>query len=193
MKKVGIIIKTTLILFLITSVSALLLAFVNDKTAPIIAENDAINKQNALKKVIEAERFEEIEINSDFSAIAYKYGCEIDGVYIAKDADGNKAGVCSILTGNGYSSGLQVAVGADTEARATAIEIIASSETPGLGQNASKPAFTEQFKGMNAGIGVVKSGANDTQINALSGATLTSEGVTRLVNAALEIARKEAE
>lgn len=193
MKKVGTVIKTTIILFLITSVSALLLAFVNDKTAPIIAENDAINKQNALKKVIDAEIFDEIEINNDFSAIAYKYGCELDGVYIAKDSGGNKVGVCSILTGSGYSSGLQVAVGADCDANATAVEIIASSETPGLGQNASKPAFIDQFVGMHAGIGVVKSGANDTQINALSGATLTSEGVTRLVNAALEIARKEAE
>lgn len=193
MKKASVIIKTTLILFLITSVSALLLAFVNDKTAPIIAVNESINRQNALKKVINAETFEDIELTDDLKSIAKKYGCELNGVYSAKDADGKSVGICSILSGSGYDSGLQIAVGADSEQKASGIEIISSNETPGLGQNASKPAFREQFIGKKAGIGVVKSGADDTQINALSGATLTSNGVTRIVNAALEIAQKEAE
>lgn len=193
MKKASVIIKTSLILFLITAISALLLAFVNDKTAPIIAVNEEANRQKALKTVIDAETFENAEITDDLKSIAEKYGCELNGVYTAKDADGNKIGVCSILTGSGYAGGLQIAVGADKEAKASGIEIITSGETPGLGQNASKPAFKDRFKGKSAGISVVKSGANDTQINALSGATLTSEGVTRIVNAALEIAQKEAE
>ena len=165
----------------------------NDKTAPIIAVNEEANRQKALKTVIDAETFENAEITDDLKSIAEKYGCELNGVYTAKDADGNKIGVCSILTGSGYAGGLQIAVGADKEAKASGIEIITSGETPGLGQNASKPAFKDRFKGKSAGISVVKSGANDTQINALSGATLTSEGVTRIVNAALEIAQKEAE
>ena len=192
MKKASVIIKTSLILFLITAISALLLAFVNDTTAPIIAVNEEANRQKALKTVIDAETFENAEITDDLKSIAEKYGCELNGVYTAKDADGNKIGVCSILTGSGYAGGLQIAVGADKEAKASGIEIITSGETPGLGQNASKPAFKDRFKGKSAGISVVKSGANDTQINALSGATLTSEGVTRIVNAALEIAQKEA-
>lgn len=193
MKKAIVIIKTSLILFLITSIAALLLAFVNDKTAPIIAQNEAADRQNALKNVIAAESFENIDITSDFEAVAEKYGCTLNGVYAAKDADGTQIGVCSILTGSGYDSGLQIAVGADAQAKASGIEIITSNETPGLGQNASKPVFKDQFIGKSTGIGVVKSGANDTQINAMSGATLTSEGITRLVNAALEIARKEIE
>ena len=126
MKKASVIIKTSLILFLITAISALLLAFVNDKTAPIIAVNEEANRQKALKTVIDAETFENAEITDDLKSIAEKYGCELNGVYTAKDADGNKIGVCSILTGSGYAGGLQIAVGADKEAKASGIELITS-------------------------------------------------------------------
>ena len=48
--------------------------------------------------------------------------------------------------------------------------------------------FKSQYKGKTDGIEVVKSGADGNRINAISGATLTSNGVTRIVNAALKIA-----
>ena len=64
MKKAAIVIKTTLILFIITSVSALLLAFVNEKTAPLIAANELKSQQEALKKVMpDAAEFEEYELD----------------------------------------------------------------------------------------------------------------------------------
>lgn len=189
MKKTAVIIKTTLILFLITSVSALLLAFVNEKTAPLIEQNASIKQSNALKAVMpDAADFEEVNIDNTLKDTASEYKCEINNVYLAKNSSGEKVGVCSILTTSGYDSGLQIAVGVDGDMKVTDIQIIASNETPGLGQNASKSEFKDQYKGKGAELSVVKSGANENQINAISGATLTSNGVTRIVNTALKIA-----
>ena len=189
MNKLGVIIKTTIILFLITSVSALLLAFVNEKTAPLIEQNESIKQSNALQAIMpDASDFEPVEADDEMKDAASEYKCEINNVYVAKNASGETEGVCSILTTSGYDSGLQIAVGVDNDKKVTDIQIISSNETPGLGQNASKPEFKDQFKGKDTLLSVVKSGAKDEEINAISGATLTSNGVTRIVNSALKIA-----
>lgn len=190
MKKAVVIIKTTLILFFITSISALLLAFVNAKTAPIIEKNENEKQSLALKAVMpDAVDFKEISISDEMEKISYEAECEINSVYEALSGDGKMIGTCSIITGSGYSSGLCIAVGVDSELKVTDIKIISSSETPGLGQNASKEDFKGQYKGKNGELSVVKSGAKDNEINALSGATLTSKGVTDIVNLAVLTAK----
>ena len=59
------------------------------------------------------------------------------------------------------------------------------SETSGLGSNASKPAFKDQFIGKSGTLAVSKDGG---EIEALTGATITSRGVTESVNSALAAA-----
>ena len=190
MKKIAEIIKTTLILFLITSISALLLAFVNEKTAPIIAKNEVEKQTQALRTIMsDAADFKEISISDEMDKLAYDKNCEVNGVYEALSDNGEVIGICSIITGSGYESGLNIAVGVNKEMQVSDIQIISSSETPGLGQNASKAEFKEQYKGKSGGLSVVKSGAKDNEINAISGATLTSNGVTEIVNLAVEIAK----
>ena len=75
-----------------------------------------------------------------------------------------------------------------------AVEILdVSSETPGLGQNAAKESFYGQFSGISGGsdITVVKSGGGDMlQINAITGATITSRAVTKAVNEARKYSEK---
>ena len=68
----------------------------------------------------------------------------------------------------------------------TAIDILEHSETPGLGANSTKDEFKKRFKGKQAGIEVVKNSPKDNDIQAISGATITSKAVTRAVNAAIE-------
>lgn len=190
------IIKTALILFLITAIAALLLAIVNMKTAPLIEINNQKKITDALAAIMpEAKNFEEITDVSEYDGIAKKYDGEIQNLYIAKSENGENAGVCAIVETKGYDSGLTTAVGVNNN-KVTAIEIISHNETPGLGANAAKPEFTEQFSGKEKGIEAVKNGASENDIDAISGATLTSKGVTRSVNCVLEIAEqieKEAE
>ena len=63
-----------------------------------------------------------------------------------------------------------------------------SGETPGLGQNAAKESFYSQYAGLKKGVSLLKNGARaeNNEVDAVTGATITSTAVTRAVNAALD-------
>ncbi len=164
------ILRVGLILFVITAISALLLAFANDITAPIIEQNAKIKTENSMKLLIpEADEFEQKE-----------------NLYLAK-AGGELVGVCVISEGLGYGGTVQVMVGVDKEGKVAGIDILSHSETPGLGANADKPDFTNQFTAKTGNIKVAKTGG-ENEIQAISGATVTSNAVTKAVNDALAAA-----
>lgn len=184
------IIKNSVILLLITAIAAAMLAFVNSKTAPLIALNSQKKQETALMAVADnASEMQEVEITDEMRSIAEGYNAQLDCVYKSVNSIGELTGYCAVITTNGYDTGLQTAVGTNLNAKVCGVEIIASNETPGLGQNASKPEFTGQYKDKGFEIGVAKDGAGDNEINALSGATMTSNAVTGNVNAVLEISQ----
>ncbi len=165
------ILRVGFILFVITAVSALLLAYANDITAPIIEQNAKIKTENSMKLLIpEADEFEQKE-----------------NIYIAK-AGGETVGICVISEALGYGGTVQVMVGVDKEGKVAGIDILSHSETPGLGANADKPDFTNQFTGKTGTITVSKTGGGENEIQAISGATVTSNAVTKAVNEALTVA-----
>ena len=165
------ILRVGFILFVITAVSALLLAYANDITAPIIEQNAKIKTENSMKLLIpEADEFEQKE-----------------NIYLAK-TDGELVGVCVISEALGYGGTVQVMVGIDKEGKVAGIDILSHSETPGLGANADKPDFTNQFTGKTGNITVSKTGVGENEIQAISGATVTSNAVTKAVNDALTAA-----
>lgn len=171
------IIKVGFILFVITALSALLLAFANKITAPIIAENNRIKTEEAMRLVLpEAETFTKAGIDG------------VDEVYIGNVGD-NFVGVCVVSSANGYGGAVKVMTGISAEGEVTGIDILGHSETPGLGANAEKPEFKSQFAGKTTGIGVSRGKATGNEINAMSGATITSKAVTEAVNKALEAAQ----
>jgi electron transport complex protein RnfG len=92
--------------------------------------------------------------------------------------DGKPDVIAFEVTGKGFASdvGLMTAINVDTD-KFIGAGVTTHSETPGLGARAkSDPNFTAQFKGLpaSAPLKVTKDGG---QINALSGATITSRGV----------------
>ena len=165
------ILRVGFILFVITAVSALLLAYANDITAPIIEQNAKIKTENSMKLLIpEADEFEQKE-----------------NIYVAK-ASGELVGVCVISEALGYGGTVQVMVGVDKEGKVAGIDILSHSETPGLGANADNPDFTNQFTGKTGNITVSKTAGGENEIQAISGATVTSNAVTKAVNDALTAA-----
>ena len=97
-------------------------------------------------------------------------------------------GYAFTLSANGYGGAVKCVVGVEKGGKITAVEITdVSNETPGLGQNATKTSFTDQFKGKSAELSVVKSGAKENEVQAVTGATITSRAVTKSVNLALEL------
>ena len=63
--------------------------------------------------------------------------------------------------------------------------MVATAETSGLGSNASRPSFADQFIGQTGVVQVTKDGGT---INAITGATITSRGVCEAVTSAIAVA-----
>ena len=79
-------------------------------------------------------------------------------------------------------------MGIDNEGTVKGIELLKISETAGLGMKAKEDAFRNQFAGKNVTqFSYTKTGAaSDFEIDAISGATITTKAVTNAVNAGLE-------
>ncbi len=179
------------ILFAITALAAAMLAFVNAKTKPLIDENAIIKEQNAMNSVMEsAASFDEVEITADIEETAGRFGGTVEKAYLAKDASGNTVGACVITETSGYDVGIETVTGVDADNKVTGVDIIAMNETPGLGANAQNDAFKNQYIDKTGTVEVSKTAADDTHIQAISGATKTSRGVTNGVNIALSVSEK---
>ena len=89
----------------------------------------------------------------------------------------------------GYGGTIQVMTGISTEGDVTGVVILSHAATPGLGANAEKENFRDQFKqpAPENGLDVVKyQPPAEGQIEAMTGATITSKAVTSAVNLAIE-------
>ena len=202
--KIGAMIKDAAILFLITLVAGILLGLFNDMTKDIIAEREAEDKRKACAAVMSAAETFEADASFlektgsgtgytlDHGTVAYDGGdvCRVSEVLTAKAADGSVVGhVVTVTSKNGYGGDVNLLVGVGTDGSVTGVEILSMSESPGLGDNAKRPEFRAQYVGNPGAPFVVKKGGASApnEIDALSGATITSTAVTRAVNAAMYI------
>ena len=90
---------------------------------------------------------------------------------------------------SGYGGTVSVMTGIDAEGSITGVVILSHDETPGLGANATKSSFLDQYlqPAPEGGLSVVKyQTPSDGQIEAMTGATVTSTAVTNAVNQAIE-------
>lgn len=188
------IVKDTLALTVITLISGLLLGVVNDITAGPIASQQAKEKEEAYKAVFaEAASFEVVTSGEDADLESYLdengYKAQsIDEVMLAKDDAGNELGYAfSVTTSEGYGGDIQFAMGIQDDGTLNGISILSIGETAGLGMRANTDAFKDQFKDKNVDkFEYTKTGATaDDQIDALSGATITTNAMTNGVNAGL--------
>lgn len=177
------IIKTAVILFLITGIAALILAVVNNFTAPIIAENSAKKQAAAMQNVLKDAEFSEENLAENVD------DPDISEIYKAQK-DGSAAGYVVMVNPNGYNGAISMVVGIDAEGKVSGIDIISQSETAGLGANCVKDEFKDQFVGKSGEISVVKNDPKDNEIDAITSATITSKAVTSGVNKALAAADK---
>ena len=111
-------------------------------------------------------------------------------VYVGKDADGQVAGYAFTAEGSGFQDKIGLLIALDSAAEnVLGIAVLKSNETPGFGDKAKKPEFKNQFIGVPASkLIVVKDGdrsAVDDTIVAITGATITSEAVVKIVNDAV--------
>ena len=190
------IIKNTIILFVITLIAGLCLGVVHDVTLePIAAAQAEAAKQTYQEVYPDAASFAPTdELTAAVEACAaetesWGFGkVTVDEAQQALDADGNVIGHLIVATSaESYGGDVQLAVGVSSEGALTGIGFLAISDTPGLGMNAKEPEFKDQYKGKKAELlEVTKTGASaENQIQAISGATYTSNAVTGAANAAI--------
>lgn len=168
-------------LLLISLIAALSLGYVNEMTKDKIAEQRAIANEKARKEVSpDADSFEEIDISSIDDDLL------VEGFEAIKD-DSTIGYVFKTLP-KGYGGGLEVVVGISNEGTITGVRIGSHNETPGLGAKSTDESFYGQYENMKANqeIGVSKTQSSDSEIQAISGATITSKAVTVGVNSAIK-------
>ncbi len=182
MKNFKEILTPAIALFCICLVAALLLGLTNSVTYQKIADI-AVQTENSARASVfpEAEKFGENKtVTLDGAEYSYNE---------ALDADGSVIGYTFSTASKGYGGDVAIMTGVNADGTINAIEVLdVSNETPGLGSNAKKDSFKSQFTGMSGVIGVsTASKKTANSIDALTGATYTSNGVANAVNQALSL------
>ena len=184
-------IKNTFSLLIITLVAGLLLGLVYEITKNPIAKEQQKAKEEAYKEVfIDADSFEEIVLDGQSNREFKKQGWDavIDEAMKVFDKDKNEIGyVLTVTDHEGYGGDIQFAMGVRSDGTLNGISFLSLSETAGLGMKATEEEFYGQYAGKNVEFfSVTKTEASsDNEIDALSGATITSNAMTKAVNSAV--------
>ena len=190
------IIKDALALTLITLVAGVALGGVYEITKDPIARQEAQAKAEAYEQVFtDAAAFEEVKmddtliqtIRDQLDQEGYK-AQSIEEIMRAEDQSGERLGYAfTVVTSEGYGGDIQFSMGVQNDGTLNGISILSIGETAGLGMNADTPAFKDQFVGKQVEqLQYTKNGATqDDEINAISGATVTTNAMTNGVNAGL--------
>ena len=183
-------IKDALILFAITLIAGLMLGVVNDITKEPIARQEQKAKTEACQNVFaDAASFEEQEMEDATQALADAglTGADIDELMAAKDASGALLGyVITVTDHEGYGGDIQFSMGVTTDGVLNGISLLSISETAGLGMRAGE-VLVPQFENKDVDrFTYTKTGSTaDSEIDAISGATITTSAVVNGVNAGL--------
>lgn len=190
------IVKNTLILTVITLISGFLLGMVYEITKGPIAAQEEKTKNEAYQAVfLDATEFEELDFDSEKAASILAQNNlsseDITGIINAKSGNDILGLVVTVVTHEGYGGDINVTVGIANDGTVKGVAITSISETAGLGMRADTDEFKSQFKDKCVDAFVYsKSGATaDNEIDALSGATITTNAMTNAVNAAIACAK----
>ena len=185
-------IRNTISLLVITLIAGLLLGAVYEVTKEPIAKEQQKAKEEAYKAVFaEADFFGEMELDENVLAdITDQQGLDatVEEIMAVLDKSGNPAGyVLTVTDHEGYGGDVQFAMGVKTDGTVNGISFLSLSETAGLGMKANEDTFKKQFAGRNVEkFSYTKNGStSDEEIDALSGATITTNAVVNGVNAGL--------
>jgi len=173
------ILKLGAVLFVITAITGLVLGGVYTMTLEPIKTAKEKEKMEALVQTLPEA--------SDFEAVECPQGQSVIKEVNRGSANGETVGYNITVTPKGYGGLIEMVVGISDEGRLTDIKILSHTETPGLGAKAADPAFSGQFheKIVEKIVVTTTPPAADNEIQAISGATITSEAVASGVNAAL--------
>lgn len=174
--------KLGFILFVVTALAGLFLGGAYTITKEPIEKQALVEKNQAMQEILpSAETFEGLNVDlSEETAVRE----------VNKGIKGNEVvGYAIRVTPKGFGGLINIMVGISSDGKIGGIKILSHGETPGLGANATNISFYGQYKDKStkSKLEVVKTGASkENQIQAITGATITSRAVTNGVNEAID-------
>ena len=189
------IIKLTVTLFVTCVVVSGALGLVNSLTEGPIAQINKEKTEAAMKMVVadpdNSEFSDKLELTEEMTAAATAGGGSVTEAY-AVTVNGESDGYALKIVASGSQGNIEMMVGVDGEGTVTGVSIVDNSETAGIGSKvmdneplASGVPVLDQFQGKTAADMPLTVGSN---VDAISGATVSTKGVTAGVNAALAVA-----
>ena len=173
--------KPVIALTIIAAVAGLALSGVYSLTKDPIAQQEQKKKTEAYRTVCpdaadfkKLDAAEELLAGQDSAAVP-----RVTEFYEAVAEDGSTVGYAMSVLTSGYNPDIVIAVGLSPDGVIQKIDFTSINETAGLGMRATEDGFKDQFVGKS---GAVTLGQD---IEALSGATKTSNGVVNAINAGL--------
>ncbi len=164
------IIKITLNLIIVYLIGGAILSFVYAKAAPQIYKNNVETEKKALKElmpdadsIVKMGEWEPYEKHANY--------------FVAKKGD-QVIGYVVQSFGKGYSSFINTFIAVDKDFTVRKIKVLSHNETPGLGDGIEEKWFQAQFSGKTLDHLKVIKGETKEDIQALSGATISSRAVT---------------
>ena len=161
-----------LVLTIISLVAALVLAVTNEVTKGPIAEHAARARREAFNTVLQAADYQEIEVPAGHESVS--------ALYKAVDENGAELGYTVVASASGYAGPVAVTLGVGSDGMVTGAVIGDTSfaETAGFGMRWKEETDRwEQFRQIDT--------ANGGAIEAITGATVTSNAVLNATNAAI--------
>jgi len=189
------IIELTVKLFATCVVVAGLLGVVNMVTEPNITAINKAKTEEAMKAVVadadNSSFSDPLEITAEMEAAAASAGASVTEAY-AVEAGGAAAGHALKIVASGSQGNIEMMVGLDADGVVTGVSVVKNSETAGIGSkvmenepNVKGVGVLDQFIGKSAADGALNVGSN---VDAITGATVSTKGVTTGVNAAIAVA-----
>lgn len=162
----------TAVLTIVCIIVTLALAGTYQLTHPVIAANAKAAADEARGEVLPSGK-------GGYSPVDCKL---LDGVADVYDAD-NRTGFVITTEDKGFGGEIVVMTGIDIDGKITGVKVLEHTETPGLGTKAMTEAHLSQYMGQGRITNANETGA--ANIDAISGATISSDAVFRAVDKAL--------
>lgn len=186
MLKVKYFIQQSWLLIVASFCFGMLIAATNVALSPRIEQNK-IDKLNRLAGALlpEAERF--VRLDTEFEIESLRARKEKVTVYRAMSQAGECVGWNFTAGGTGFADKIELVVAVDADfGGLKGFRCLASNETPGFGDQIKSSYFRDQFVGAPAGpLTLAKTGEPgeiDSEIVAITGATVSSEAVVEIIN-----------
>ncbi len=161
-------------LLIFAVIAGVLLGATNAVTKDPIEAQKAAKAARSRGEVLKAESFEQVEAEPGSDMIKDVYRGSLAG---------QSAGYAITVESVGFGGPMEIMVGVGVDGKISGVKVMTASETPGLGAKASDAGFGDRFVGRVSPIKVSKTAGDDVQ--AITGATITTRAVADAVEAAL--------